>query len=111
MTASPERVKLRRRLVGVVFLLGFALLIWLSLPLYHKQFTPVSTVPLYTDSVGNEMPTGAEVMVRGVQVGEVQSITADGTRARLQLAIQPGMTPRLPANVTALMVPTTLFGE
>jgi phospholipid/cholesterol/gamma-HCH transport system substrate-binding protein len=111
MIASPEWVKLRRRLVGVVFLLVFALLIWLSLALYHKQFTPVSTVTLYTNSVGNEMHTGAEVMVRGVQVGQVQSITADGTRARLQLAIQPGMVPRLPANVTALMVPTTLFGE
>src|SRR5215470_3221489 len=111
MTASPEWVKARRRLVGVVFLLVFALLIWLSLALYHKQFTPVSTVTLYTDSVGNEMHTGAEVMVRGVQVGQVQSITADGTGARLQLAIQPGLVPRLPANVTALMVPTTLFGE
>src|SRR5215472_2691835 len=111
MTRSPEWVKLRRRLVGVVFLLVFALLIWLSLALYHKAFTPVSTVTLYTNSVGNEMHTGAEVMVRGVQIGQVQSITADGTGARLQLAIQPGMVPRLPANVTALMVPTTLFGE
>jgi len=111
MTRSPEWVKTRRRLVGVVFLLVFALLIWLSLALYHKQFTPVSTVTLYTGSVGNEMHVGAEVMVRGVQVGEVRSISADGTGARLQLAIQPGMVSRLPANVTALMVPTTLFGE
>src|SRR5215472_12984127 len=111
MTRSPEWFKLRRRLVGVVFLLVFALLIWLSLALYHKQFTPVSTVTLYTNSVGNEMHVGANVMVRGVQVGEVRSISADGTRARLELAIQPGMVARLPANVTAMMVPTTLFGE
>jgi phospholipid/cholesterol/gamma-HCH transport system substrate-binding protein len=111
MTPSPQWVKLRRRLVGLVFLLVFALLIWLSLALYHKQFAPVSTVTLYTGSVGNEMHLGAEVMVRGVQVGEVRSISADGTGARLELAIQPGMVPHLPANVTALMVPTTLFGE
>jgi phospholipid/cholesterol/gamma-HCH transport system substrate-binding protein len=108
---SREWAKLRRRLVGVVFLLVFALLIWFSLALYHKQFTPVSTVTLYTDSVGNEMHIGAEVMVRGVQVGEVRSISAYGTGARLELAIQPGMVPHLPANVTAEMIPTTLFGE
>jgi phospholipid/cholesterol/gamma-HCH transport system substrate-binding protein len=95
----------------VVFLLVFALLIWFSLALYHKQFTPVSTVTLYTDSVGNEMHIGAGVMLRGVQVGEVRSISADGTGARLELAIQPGMVPQLPANVTAEMIPTTLFGE
>ena len=111
MNPSREWAKLRRRLVGVVFLLVFALLIWFSLALYHKQFTPVSTVTLYTDSVGNEMHIGAEVMVRGVQVGEVRSISADGTGARLELAIQPGMVSRLPANVTAEMIPTTLFGE
>ena len=111
MTRSPEWFKLRRRLVGVVFLLVFALLIWLSLALYHKQFTPVSTVTLYTDSVGNEMHVGNDVLVRGVLVGEVRSISADGTGARLELAIQPDMVPHLPANVTAMMLPTTLFGE
>ncbi len=95
----------------MVFLLVFALLVWLSLALYNKQFTPVATVTLYTDSVGNEMHPGADVMVRGVQVGEVRSISADGTGARLALAIQPGMVNQIPANVTAEMVPTTLFGE
>jgi phospholipid/cholesterol/gamma-HCH transport system substrate-binding protein len=106
-----HRVKLRRRLVGVVFLLVMALLLWLSVALYHKQFTPVAMVTLYTDSVGNEMHLGAEVMVRGVQVGEVRQISATGTGAKLELAIQPGMVSRLPANVSAVMVPTTLFGE
>ena len=79
MSRSPAWAKARLRLVGVVFLLVFALLIWFSLALYHKQFTPVAMVTLYTDSVGNEMHLGADVMVRGVQVGEVRSISADGT--------------------------------
>jgi phospholipid/cholesterol/gamma-HCH transport system substrate-binding protein len=71
----------------------------------------VATVTLHTDSVGNEMHPGAQVMVKGVQVGEVRQISANGTGARLVLAIQPGMVPLLPANVTAEMLPTTLFGE
>lgn len=103
--------KLRVRLTGVAFLLVMALAVWLSLALYAKQFTPVATVTLYTDSVGNEMQLGAQVMMRGVQVGEVRQISADGHGAKLVLAIQPGMLPRLPANVTAEMLPTTLFGE
>jgi phospholipid/cholesterol/gamma-HCH transport system substrate-binding protein len=111
MRLTPSRDKTRRRLVGVVFLLVFALLVWLSVALYNKQFTPVATVTLYTDSVGNEMHPGAEVMIRGVQVGEVRQIAAYGTGARLELAIQPDMVNAIPANVTAQMVPTTLFGQ
>lgn len=110
MTSAAQE-KTRLRLIGVVFLLVFALLVWLSVALYNKQFTPVATVTLYTDSVGNEMHPGADVMIRGVQVGEVRQISADGTGARLALAIQPGMVNQIPANVTAEMVPTTLFGE
>ncbi len=111
MRLSPAQAKTRRRLVGVVFLLVFALLVWLAVALYNKQFTPVAMVTLYTDSVGNEMHPGADVKIRGVQVGEVRQISADGTGARLTLAIQPGMVTQIPANVTAEMVPTTLFGQ
>jgi phospholipid/cholesterol/gamma-HCH transport system substrate-binding protein len=104
--------KARLRLVGVAFLAVIGLLIWLSLALYNKQFTPVDMVTLHTDSVGNEMHPGGQVLVRGVQVGEVRSISADGSGgAVLKLAIQPNMVSQLPANVTAVMVPTTLFGE
>ena len=101
----------RHRLIGVAFLAVIGLLIWFSLALYNKQFTPVDTVTLYTGSVGNELHPQAQVLVRGVQVGEVRSITANGNGATLTLAIQPSMSSELPANVTAEMVPTTLFGE
>lgn len=110
MSVSPGWLKTRRRLTGVVFLATFGLLIWLSLAIYNKQFTPVSWVTLYTSSAGNEMNIGAQVMVRGVQVGEVRQITANGHGAQLRLAIDPGMVHLLPANVTAQMLPTTLFG-
>jgi phospholipid/cholesterol/gamma-HCH transport system substrate-binding protein len=108
---SPAWFKLRRRLAGVVFLAVLTLLAWLSVALYNKQFTPVTVVTLSTDSVGNEMHLGAMVMVRGVQVGSVRQITADGSGAQLELALQPGEASWLPANVTAEMLPTTLFGE
>ncbi len=101
----------RRRLVGVVFLLVFALLVWLSIALYNKQFTPVSLVTLTTSTAGNELHVHAEVQARGVVVGEVRSISSDGHGAVLRLAIQPDKVHLLPANVSAELLPETLFGE
>ncbi|HEX9337025.1 MAG TPA: MCE family protein, partial [Pseudonocardiaceae bacterium] len=103
--------KVRRRAAGVVFLLVFALLIWLSISLYEKRFTPVAMVTLRTDTVGNELHPHADVKVRGVVVGEVRQISASGAGARLALAIQPDKVPLLPANVSAELLPTSLFGE
>ncbi|OKJ93509.1 ABC transporter substrate-binding protein [Streptomyces sp. CB03234] len=102
---------LRRRLAGVVFLLVPALLVWLSVAVYDKEFTRDATVTVLTTSAGNEMHRGAEVKLRGVVIGEVRDIRADGTGARLTLAIDPRHLDRVPADVTAQMLPTTLFGE
>jgi phospholipid/cholesterol/gamma-HCH transport system substrate-binding protein len=108
---SRAGAKLRIRVAGVLFLVVLVLLAWLSVAIYQKKFTPVAMVTLYTSSAGNEMNLGAEVMVRGVQVGEVRQITANGSGARLELAIYPDAVAELPANTTAEMLPTTLFGE
>ncbi len=101
----------RRRLAGAAFLVVLVLLAWLSVALYQKKFSPVAMITVYTGNVGNEMHPGAEVMVRGVQVGEVRQVTANGAGARLELAIQPNALSELPANVSAEMLPTTLFGQ
>jgi phospholipid/cholesterol/gamma-HCH transport system substrate-binding protein len=111
MTPSERWFKTRRRLVGVVFLLVLGFLVWISLALYNKDFSTVDLVTLRTGSVGNELHPGGQVLVRGVQVGEIRSISANGNGATLTLAIQPNMVSDLPANMTAEMVPTTLFGE
>lgn len=101
----------RRRLAGVSFLLVPALLIWVSVAVYEKEFTDDATVTVRTGSVGNEMHDNADVKLRGVVVGQVRDIAVDGEGARLTLAIKPGELDRIPADVTAQMLPTTLFGE
>jgi phospholipid/cholesterol/gamma-HCH transport system substrate-binding protein len=108
---SQAWFKTRRRLIGVVMLAVFGLLIWLAIAAYNKQFTPATMVTLDTGSAGNEMNFGAEVMVRGVVVGEVRGISSAGSGARLELALQPGAARQLPANVSAVLLPTTLFGQ
>ncbi|SHN33198.1 MCE family protein [Actinacidiphila paucisporea] len=99
-----------RRTAGLVFLLVPALLAWLAVAVYDKDFSDDATVTVVTGSVGNEMHPGADVKVRGVVVGRVSAIHADGQGARLTLALDPGRLRRIPADVTAQMLPTTLFG-
>lgn len=103
--------KLRLRLTGLAFLAVLALLVDLSLAVYNKQFSHPTMVTLYTDNAGNQMNIDADVMVRHVLVGEVRSITSNGSGARLELALQPAVATRLPANMTAELLPTTLFGQ
>ncbi|BBA97002.1 putative mce5A Mce family protein [Actinacidiphila reveromycinica] len=101
----------RRRTAGIIFLLVPALLAWLAVAVYDKSFTDSATVTVDTGSAGNEMNQGADVKLRGVVVGRVTAIHANGTGARLTLAIDPGKLHQIPAGVTAQMLPTTLFGE
>ena len=101
----------RRRTAGIVFLLVPALLAWLAVAVYDKSFSDETTVTVETGSTGNEMHQGADVKMRGVVVGRVAAIHADGQGARLTLALRPGALHRIPAGVTAQMLPTTLFGE
>ncbi|MET8900508.1 MCE family protein [Streptomyces sp. NPDC004538] len=109
--SGPRGKTLGHRFAGVVFLLVPALLIWLAVAVYDKEFTESDPVVVETGSAGNQMHPGAEVKLRGVVVGEVRDIDADGAGARLTLAMKPGSLDHVPADVRAQMLPTTLFGE
>lgn len=111
MYTGDQWLKARRRFVGIVFLLLLSMLVWLAIAAYNKRFTAATIVTLRTDSVGNEMHPHADVKVRGVVVGEVRRIAAYGDGAELQLALRPDQAGDLPANVSAQMLPTTLFGQ
>ncbi|MDL4775589.1 MULTISPECIES: MCE family protein [Thermomonosporaceae] len=99
-----------QRLTGVAFLLVPALLIWLSIAIYDKQFTAATMVTLRTGTAGHEMHPQADVKVRGVVVGEVRSISADGAGAKLTLALKPDLAELVPSDVNAQLLPTTVFG-
>ncbi|MFB7918794.1 MCE family protein [Streptomyces sp. NPDC056061] len=102
---------IRRRLAGVGFLLVPVALVGTSVAVYNKDFTHDATVIVRTGTVGNEMHDNADVKLRGVVVGQVRAIEADDGGARLTLAIRPDKLGSIPADVTAQMLPTTLFGE
>jgi virulence factor Mce-like protein len=103
--------RLRYQVLGLVFLLVAALFIAATLAVYNKAFTPVTLVKLETDRVGSQLRTGGDVKVRGMLVGEVRSVLAKGDHAELELALDPDKTNVIPANVSARLLPKTLFGE
>jgi len=101
----------RQRLLGAGFALLLAGLLGLSVLAYRKAFTPVSWVTLHTSHAGMQLSPGADVKLRGVLIGDVRSVASDGEDATLRLAIDPDQMRNLSADVTARLLPKTLFGE
>src|SRR4051795_10715241 len=109
--SSKRGRTIRRRLQGVAFLVVLAALLGLSVAFYNKAFTDVATVTLKTDTAGNQLQEASDVKIRGVLVGEVRDVAADLDGATITLAINPQFLPQIPDNVTARLLPKTLFGE
>ncbi|KIQ07972.1 MCE family protein [Rhodococcus sp. MEB064] len=101
-----------RRLSGAAFLVAVAVFIGTSVAIYARAFEPVLHVELTTDSVGNSLTRDADVKMRGVLVGRVESSrpTSSGTVVST-LALNPDTARMIPGNVTARILPKTLFGE
>jgi phospholipid/cholesterol/gamma-HCH transport system substrate-binding protein len=103
--------RLRHQIYGLIFLVIAAMFVVLSVAFYRKSFTPVVPVTLETNHVGNQLRAGADVKVRGLIVGEVRTIRPNGDHAILDLALNPDTIDSIPANVSARLLPKTLFGE
>lgn len=121
MAASARLKRYRTRLLGLVFLVVLAALVGLSIAAYRQVFTSVTMVTLDTDHTGAQLLPQSDVKLRGIVVGSVRSISTYNvpaeagqpptTRARLKLALNPSRAKLIPAGVTALLLPKTLFGE
>jgi len=96
---------------GIVFLVVLALLVGLAIASFQKRFTPVVMVTLETDRLGSQLQESSDVKLRGLLVGEVRHVEATPTGARLELALQPDEVAKIPSNVSARLLPKTLFGE
>ena len=103
--------KLRRRLLGVGFILVVVLFVGWSIASYEKTFKSVVDVDLVTDTVGNSLPANADVKVRGVIVGEVRGTSTEDGKVTSQIALDADKAGIIPADVTARLLPKTLFGE
>jgi virulence factor Mce-like protein len=95
----------------VAFLMVLAMLVWLAVLMYQKAFTPVVHVTLKADRIGNQLSPQADVKVRGIVVGRVTGVSATANGADVRLALDPDDVAKIPENVSAQLIPKTLFGE
>ena len=111
MTTREMNVLRNTKLIGLLFIALILTGVWFTYAVFTKQFTDYDEVSLQASRSGLNLPSRADVKLRGVIVGEVldQSATSDG--AHLTLGLYPDQVDTIPSNVTARIEPKTLFGE
>jgi phospholipid/cholesterol/gamma-HCH transport system substrate-binding protein len=107
------RLPRTRYLVGVAFLAIVALLIGLVIQDYRQALPWQHSVAIsvVTPAAGLALDPPADVKMRGVIVGEVRSVSSNGTDATVHVALFPSQVNTIPANVDVAIVPKTLFGQ
>lgn len=108
MTETPKSVK---RLLAVLFLVIAVAFVGTTIAIYNKVFSSSDTVELITDEMAFSLPNDADVKLRGVFVGTVDSVEPQGDEVLVRLAMNPELTDQIPANVVGRLLPKTLFGE
>ncbi|MBP2325495.1 phospholipid/cholesterol/gamma-HCH transport system substrate-binding protein [Kibdelosporangium banguiense] len=103
--------KTSMRLLGLVYVVIVSSFLALTVAIYTDMFSDDAMVTLHTGQVGNQMQSDADVKLRGINVGRVRSVSSNGDGVVLKLAMDPATLDRIPKNVTARLLPKTLFGE
>ncbi|HZJ05183.1 MAG TPA: MlaD family protein, partial [Nocardioidaceae bacterium] len=97
--------------LGVAFLALLVFFVWFTYAIFNKKFTDYAEVELEASKTGLQLPDRADVKVRGVIVGEVLDATASGEEVSLTLGLYPDELEAIPSDITARILPKTLFGE
>lgn len=102
---------LRYPLLGVMTLaLGLGSVL-MTFAVYQKSFADPVLIEVRLQEVEDQLDRQADVKVRGVRVGEVRSLTPADDGVSIQVAIDEELADRVPSDVTARVIPKTLFGE
>jgi virulence factor Mce-like protein len=78
---------------------------------YNKAFTDQTRVTVHIAQVDNSFLPNAEVRFHDVTVGNVDRAESLGDTAVLHLTLEPEQVQHIPANVRAMILPKSLFGE
>src|SRR5436305_7573174 len=95
----------KRRLLGLLFIVLVVSLIALSILIYNKAFTSTVDVTLRADHTGNLLLVDSDVKERGIIVGSVKSVESKGDGAIVHMQLEPGRTKDIPSNVSAQILP------
>lgn len=95
---------------GITFIAILVLITYGVVAMYRGDFR--STVPISVDAsrAGLTMDVGAVVKLRGVEVGQVTDVSPSADGALISVRLDADAVKRVPADVTAQIVPPTAFG-
>lgn len=101
-----------RPLAGLLTVIALAAIVAVAVALFQDSFKNSIPVTVLADRAGLVMNPDAKVKINGAQVGKVESIEAlPGGGAALHLAIDPASVDAIPANVSAEITSSTVFGS
>ncbi|WP_203336969.1 MCE family protein [Nocardioides limicola] len=109
MQRSQSDVQLEIK--GLILLGVLLLLVWLSVAIYQKAFVSTVDISVETQRAGLQLNPHADVRMRGALVGRVVDVRQENGRAVLTLSLDKDQAERVPADVEARILPTTLFGQ
>jgi phospholipid/cholesterol/gamma-HCH transport system substrate-binding protein len=104
-------VAIEHRVLGVAFLVLLLVFVGLTYAIFNKSFADYADVSLESGKTGLQLPARADVKIRGVLVGEVTDVRTAGDGVALTLGLYPSKISTIPRNVSARILPKTLFGE
>lgn len=99
---------LRGVVYAAVLLLGAGLLLAVSQGAFNDRFRATALL----SDVGDGLPEGSDVKLRGVLVGRVAGVDSVPGQARhtVRLDLKPEFADGIPASVKARIIPTNIFG-
>ena len=102
---------MRTKALGIVFLALMVASVWVTYGVFTKKFTDYDEVLVRASKIGLQLPERADVKIKGVIVGEVLDYEPTAEGADITLGLYQDRTTRIPGDVTASILPKTLFGE
>jgi phospholipid/cholesterol/gamma-HCH transport system substrate-binding protein len=102
---------MKTKALGVVFLVLMLAAVWATYGVFTKRFSDYDEVTLQASRIGLQLPQRADVKIKGVIVGEVLDYEPTAEGAEITLGLYQDRTTDIPGDVTASILPKTLFGE
>lgn len=102
---------MRTKSLGVLFLALMLGAVWATYGVFTQKFTDYDEVTVKASRIGLQLPQRADVKIKGVIVGEVLDYEPTAEGADITLGLYQDRTTDVPRDVTASILPKTLFGE
>lgn len=102
---------MRTKSLGVVFLALMLAAAWATYGVFTQKFSDYDEVTVHASRIGLQLPHRADVKIKGVIVGEVLDYRPTAEGADITLGLYKDRTTQVPSDVTASILPKTLFGE